>query len=162
VLELRQQKSKPILEKFKAWIDDLLPGTPPSSALGKALGYAQRQWPKLVRHVDHPEIPVDNNYSEQQIKHFATGRKAWLFSYDASSAQASANLFSLVMTCRVNDVEPYAYLSYLFEHLPAVSTVEQVEALLPWNLKAMLDEHKKEQNRQLSAASPDNSPTLNP
>jgi transposase len=154
VLELRQQKSKPILEKFKAWIDDLLPGTPPSSALGKALGYAHRQWPKLIRHVDHPEIPVDNNYSEQQIKHFATGRKAWLFSYDASSAQASANLFSLVMTCRVNDIEPYTYLNYLFEHLPAASTVEQIEALLPWNLKSMLDEQKKAQNRPLSAASP--------
>jgi len=162
VLALRQQKSKPLLEKFKAWIDDLLPGTPPNSALGKALGYAQRQWPKLVRHLDHPEIPVDNNYSEQQIKHFATGRKSWLFSYDASSAQASANLFSLVMTCRVNDVEPYAYLNYLFEHLPAASTVEQIEALLPWNLKAMLDEQIKEHNRQLSAASPGDSPTLNP
>ena len=154
VLALRQQKSKPILEKFKAWIDDLLPGTPPNSALGKALGYAHRQWPKLVRHLDHPEIPVDNNYSEQQIKHFATGRKAWLFSYDASSAQASANLFSLVMTCRVNDIEPYAYLNYLFEHLPAASTVEQIETLLPWNLKSMLDEQKKAQNRPLSAASP--------
>jgi transposase len=51
--------------------------------------------------------------------------------------------FSLVTTCRVNDVEPYAYLDYLFEHLPAASTVEQVEALRPWNLKAMLDEHNK-------------------
>ena len=158
VLELRQQKSKPILEKFKAWIDELLPGTPPNSALGKALGYAHRQWPKLVRHLDHPEIPVDNNYSEQQIKHFATGRKAWLFSYDASSAQASANLFSLVMTCRINEVEPYAYLNYLFEHLPTASTVEQVEALLPWNLKAMLDEKNKDQHRQQPAASP----ALNP
>ena len=143
VLKLRQEKSKPILEKFKAWIDQLLPATPPNSALGKALGYATRQWPKLVRHLDHPEMPVDNNYSEQQIKHFATGRKAWLFSYDASSAQASANLFSLVMTCRINDVEPYAYLNYLFEHLPSATTVEQIEALLPWNVKAMLDEQKK-------------------
>jgi transposase len=146
VLQLRQQKSKPILEKFKTWVDELLPGTPPNSALGKALGYATRQWPKLVRHLDHPEIAVDNNYIEQQIKHYATGRKAWLFSYDAGSAQASANLFSLVMTCRVNQVEPYAYLNYLFEHLPAVSTVEHVEALLPWNLKPMLDEQKKEQS----------------
>ena len=85
----------------------------------------------------------DSNYSEQQIKHFATGRKAWLFSYDASSAQASANLFSLVMTCRINDIEPYAYLNYLFEHLPAATTVEQIEALLPWNVKATLDEQKK-------------------
>lgn len=152
VLRLRQEKSKPILEKFKAWIDQILPATPPNSALGKALGYATRQWPKLVRHLDHPEIPVDNNYSEQQIKHFATGRKAWLFSYDAGSAQASANLFSLVTTCRVNDIEPYAYLNYLFEHLPAARTVEHVEALLPWSLKAMLDEQKKDQQRPQSAA----------
>jgi hypothetical protein len=94
-----------------------------------------------------------NNYSEQQIKHFATGRKAWLFSYDASSAQASANLFSLVTTCRVNDVEPYAYLNYLFEHLPAATTVEQIEALLPWNLKAILDaQHKKSQQPSHASA----------
>ncbi len=145
VRSLRQQKSKPILEKFKAWIDDLLPATPPHSALGKALGYATRQWPKLVRHLDHPEIPVDNNYSEQQIKHYATGRKAWLFSYDAVGAQASANLYSLVMSCRANDIEPYAYLNCLFDKLPAASTVEQIEALLPWNLKSMLDQQKKSQ-----------------
>ena len=151
VLKLRQEKSKPILEKFKTWIDQLVPATPPNSALGKALGYATRQWPKLIRHLDHPEIPVDNNYTEQQIKHFATGRKAWLFSYDASSAQASANLFSLVMTCRINDIEPYAYLNHLFEHLPAATTVEQIEALLPWNVKAMLDEQKK---KSLEAAQP--------
>jgi transposase len=143
VLALRQEKSKPVLEKFKAWVEELLPGTPPNSALGKALGYTHRQWPKLVRHLDHPEIPVDNNYVERQIKSYATGRKAWLFAYDAPGAQASANLYSLVMTCRANDVEPYAYLNYLFEHLPAASSVEQIEALLPWNLKAMLDEQKK-------------------
>jgi transposase len=152
VRALRQEKSKPILEKFKAWVDELLPGTPPNSALGKALGYTSRQWPKLVRHLDHPEIPVDNNYVERQIKSYATGRKAWLFAYDAVGAQASANLYSLVMTCRANEVEPYAYLNYLFEHLPAASTVEQVEALLPWNVKAVLDEQKKSQERSQPAA----------
>jgi transposase len=152
VRALRQEKSKPILEKFKAWVDELLPGTPPNSALGKALGYTSRQWPKLVRHLDHPEIPIDNNYIERQIKSYATGRRAWLFAYDAAGAQASANLYSLVMTCRANEIEPYAYLNYLFEHLPTASTVAQVEALLPWNLKAVLDEQKKKQNQQQSAA----------
>jgi transposase len=143
VRALRQEKSKPILEKFKAWVDELLPGTPPNSALGKALGYTSRQWPKLVRHLEHGEIPVDNNYIERQIKSYATGRRAWLFAYDAAGAQASANLYSLVMSCRANEIEPYAYLNYLFEHLPAASTVAQVEALLPWNVKSLLDEQKK-------------------
>jgi transposase len=152
VRALRQEKSKPILEKFKAWVDDLLPGTPPNSALGKALGYTARQWPKLVRHLDHAEMPVDNNYVERQIKSYATGRRAWLFAYDAAGAQASANLYSLVMTCRANEIEPYAYLNYLFEHLPAAITVEQIEALLPWNLKALLDEQKKSPKRQHPSA----------
>ena len=124
---LREQKSKPVLEQFKAWVDESLPGTPPSSALGKALSYTTRQWPKLIRHLQHAEIPVDNNYIERQIKHYATGRKSWLFAYDAVGAQASANLFSLVTTVRANDVEPYAYLHYLFEYLPAANTVEQIE-----------------------------------
>jgi transposase len=154
VRALRQEKSKPILEKFKAWVDELLPGTPPNSALGKALGYTSRQWPKLVRHLDHAEMPVDNNYVERQIKSYATGRKAWLFAYDAAGAQASANLYSLVMTCRANEIEPYAYLNHLFEHLPVASIVEQVEALLPWNLKAVLGEQKKisQERSQPSAA----------
>ena len=157
VLALRQEKSKPILEKLKAWVDELLPGTPPNSALGKALGYTSRQWPKLVRHLEHPEIPVDNNYIERQIKSYATGRRAWLFAYDAAGAQASANLYSLVMTCRANDVEPYAYLNYLFEHLPAASTVEQIEALLPWNVKAVLDEQKKKSLEEQQKKTPESS-----
>ena len=153
VLALRQNKSKPILEKFKAWVDELLPGPPPNSALGKALGYTTRQWPKLIRYLDHPDMPIDNNYIERQIKHYATGRKAWLFAYDAVGAQASANLYSLVMTARANGVEPYAYLNYLFEYLPAADTVEAVEALLPWNVTpAMLAEHQKKQDQLLQSA----------
>jgi hypothetical protein len=145
VVALRQQKSKPILERFKAWVDQLLPETPPNSALGKALAYTTRQWPKLIRHLEHGDIAVDNNYIEQQIKHYATGRRSWLFCYDAVGAQASSNLYSLVMTCRANAVEPYAYLNYLFEHLPAATSVEQFEALMPWNLKAVLAEQSSTQ-----------------
>jgi transposase len=138
VLALRQNRSKPVLETFKAWVEDLLPGTPPKSALGQALAYTHNQWEKLTRHLEHPDVPAHNNYVEQQIKQFAVGRKAWLFNHDKVGAQASANLFSLVTTARVNDVEPFAYLSYLFEHLPAANTVEELEALLPWNAKAAL------------------------
>jgi hypothetical protein len=63
-----------------------------------------------------------------------------------------ANAARTVMTCRANEVEPYAYLIYLFEHLPAASTVEQVETLLPWNVKTMLEEQKKSQQRQQPSA----------
>lgn len=84
MLDLREQKSKPVLEQFKAWVYELLPGTPPNSALGKALAYTTRQWAKLTRYLQHAEIPVDYNYIERQIKHYATGsccgtslRRSW-------------------------------------------------------------------------------------
>jgi len=57
--------------------------------------------------------------------------------YDKVGAQASANLFSLVMTARANGIEPFAYLSELFDRLPTATTVEAVEALLPWNLRPL-------------------------
>ena len=100
---------------------------------------------------------LSSNYIERQIKSYATGRRAWLFAYDAAGAQASANLYSLVMTCRANDVEPYAYLNYLFEQLPAASTVEQIEALLPWNVKAVLDEQKKKSLEEQQKKTPESS-----
>lgn len=140
VLQLRQSKAKPVLEQFKSWVEELLPGTPPKSALGQALSYTRNQWDKLSRYLEHPEVPAHNNYAEQQIKQFAVGRKAWLFNHDKLGAQASANLFSLVMTARVNDVEPFAYLTHLFERLPMATTVEELEALLPWNAKSALAE----------------------
>jgi transposase len=145
VRAVRQSKSKPVMDKFKEWVDKLLPGTPPNSALGKALAYTARQWPKLALHLEHGDVPAHNNFAERQMKQYALGRKAWLFVHDKVGAQASANLFTLVMTCRANEVEPFAYLNYLFEHLPMATTLEALEALLPWNVKPLLEEQKKRQ-----------------
>jgi transposase IS66-like protein/transposase IS66 family protein len=86
-----------------------------------------------------------NNFVERQIKQYALGRKLWLFCYDKVGAQASANLFSLVMTARANGLEPFEYLSEVFEQLPLATTVEAIEALLPWNLKPILDARRKSQ-----------------
>jgi transposase len=130
-----------ITPKFKAWVDELLPGTPPNSALGKALGYTHRQWEKLSRYADHPDVPCHNNSVGQIIKHYATGRKCWFFC--KVGAQASANRFSLAMTCRANDVDRFEYFSYIFEHLPMATTMEALEALLPWNLKPVLEAQRK-------------------
>lgn len=151
VLALRQEHSKPLMERFKVWVEELLVATPPKSALGQALSYTVNQWPKLIKFVDHPEIPLDNNHTEQQVKQFVIGRKAWLFAHDRIGAGASANLYTLVMTARANELEPFTYLSYLFERLPAATRVEEIEALLPWNVKPLL--------QQQQTTSPSSSPS---
>jgi transposase len=140
VLQMRQEQSKPLLQQFKDWVDKLMPGIPPKSALGKALAYTTSQWNKLERFVDHPEVPIHTNAVEQHNKHFAVTRKNWYFVYDKVGATASANLLSLVLTCRVNGIQPFDYLQYLFERLPAATRLEHVEALLPWNVKPILAE----------------------
>jgi transposase len=148
VLKLRQEKSAPLMTAFKQWVDELLPGVPPKSALGKALAYTTSQWTKLCMFLSHPEMPVDNNYCEQQIRNFVIGRNAWVFCDSKVGATASANLYSLVMSARANGLEPYAYLRHLFEHLPRATTVEDLEALLPWSAKAVLQPRMLQQPQE--------------
>ena len=134
-LEARQRKSAPIMLEFKAWIDDLAPKLPPKTLLAKAVHYALGQWRKLSVFLTEPIVPLDNNRCENAIRPFVVGRRNWLFSDTTAGAIASARLYSLVETARANHVEPHAYLTHLFTHLPAATTVDQFEALLPWNVK---------------------------
>jgi hypothetical protein len=68
--------------------------------------------------------------------------------YDKVGAQASANLPSLVLTCRVNGIQSFDYLQYLFEVLPAAKSISDVEALLPWNLKPILEEQERKKRQE--------------
>ena len=67
------------------------------------------------------------------------GRRAWLFSDTPAGANASAAIYSLVETAKANGLDPYAWLRRVLRDLPAAKTVEDVEALLPWNLKSAQD-----------------------
>jgi transposase len=151
VLQIRQEKGVPIAEAFKKWLDDVGPGVTPTSALGKAIAYSLSQWPKLVRYLEHPEIGPDNNRVEQAIRPFAVGRNSWMFCDTQGGARASANLYSLVLSARANGIEPLEYLTHIYTQIPAATTVEQFEALLPWNVKETL--------KQSTAAQPSITPT---
>lgn len=138
ILATRAEHSRPMVEKLKARLDALSPEVVPKSLLGKAVHYALGQWPKLVRFLDHAVIPLDNNRAENAIRPFVMGRKAWLFAATPNGAVASARLYSLVETAKANGLEPHAYLTHLFNELPKAKTVEEIEALLPWNVKAVI------------------------
>ena len=131
----RQEKAIPLLESLHAWATDLALQTLPSGKLGKALAYLLKQWPKLIRYTADGKVAIDTNLAENAIRPFALGRRNWMFADTVSGAKASAHLYSLVQTARANELEPYAYLRRLFTELPAAQTVEQIEALLPWNIK---------------------------
>lgn len=131
---LRQAQSRPILERIEALLLRHLHGVLPGSLLGKALHYVSAQWPKLSRYVENGAWPIDNNSVENAIRPFVVGRRNWLFADTVAGANASANLYSLIETCKAHRIDPYAYLVSLFRKLPPARTADDFEALLPWRL----------------------------
>jgi transposase len=134
---LRDKKASPIWDELRQWLDSVHGQVSPQSLTGKALNYTQAQWPRLIRTLDDGRIEVDNNHCENAIRPFVLGRKAWLFADTPAGATASARLYSLIETAKANGLEPYAYLSQVFEELPAAVVAEDEDAitrLLPWNI----------------------------
>ena len=132
----RQEQSLPVLAKLKSWLEKTQPQVASQSALGKALSYLASNWSRLERYVEAGFLPIDNNRAERAIKPFVIGRKAWLFSDTPKGAAASAQIYSLVETAKVNGQEPYTWLRQVLERLPQAESVEDFEALLPWNWRA--------------------------
>src|SRR5487761_1924223 len=133
----RQKFSMPILAELREWLDQTRPSVVPASALGRALSYMHDYWGKLIRYVERGDLPIDNNRVENAIRPFVIGRKAWLFSDTPAGAHASAVIYSLLQTAKANGHEPYVWLRHVMRNLPAAKTLEEFEALLPWNLHAM-------------------------
>jgi len=134
IYRMRQEESKPVLDDFKKWLKKKKLQTPPKGLLGKAVNYTLNQWHRLVGYIEDGNLSIDNNMAENSIRPFVLGRKNWLFSGTPEGAQASALLYSLIETAKANKLEPYAYLRYIFEKLPVAVTLEDYEALLPWNI----------------------------
>ena len=133
--QLRQDESAAVLEKIKALKDTSLQNCTPTSTFGKALGYLHKQWPKLVGYIENGMYPIDNNAAENAIRPFVIGRKNWLFANSVNGAKASAKLYGLIETAKAHDLNPDKYLTQIYRELPNANSVEQIEALLPWNIK---------------------------
>lgn len=130
---IRSEEAVPQLASLHEWAARMQLETMPSGKLGEALGYLITQWPKLERYVEDPRLAIDTNLAENAIRPFALGRRNWLFADTVKGAKASAALYSIVSTARANGLEPYAYLRQLFAELPKAKTVEDFEAMLPFN-----------------------------
>ena len=134
LLQSRQLHSVPVLQEIQALLLANVHAVLPGSLLGKALHYLSSQWVKLARFATSGHYPIDNNGCENSIRPFVIGRRNWLFADTVAGANASANLYSLLETCKVNGVDGYQYLRALLVALPRARTVDDYEALLPWRL----------------------------
>ncbi len=127
---LRQEKSKPTLDRMEAWLKEQIIVVPPKSAIGVAIAYTLNLWPRLTRYIDDGRFHIDNNLIENSIRPVALGRKNYLFAGSHEAAQQAAVIYSILATCKLHQVEPFAYLTKILSIIPDFPA-NQLHTLLP-------------------------------
>lgn len=131
---LRRKRSKPILKQIRRWLKAQQPRAAPKSTLGQAIGYALNHWRALTTFLGDGRLELDNNRSERAIKPIVIGRKNFLFMGGPNGGKAAAIMFSLMESCRQNDVDPYYYLEDVLQRLPTHPN-KRIQELLPHHWK---------------------------
>jgi hypothetical protein len=128
----RLDQAKPIWEKFKIWLTEqaLDPKLLPKSAIAQAVNYALKRAPYIERYLDDGKLEIDNNLVENQIRPVALGRKNYLFAGSEKAAQNAAIIYSLLASCKQNQIDPFTWLRDVLQTLPDYP-VNQVADLLP-------------------------------
>jgi len=127
----REQHLRPLFEELKQWINEQLQfDIEPKSPFGKALSYANQQWPKLIRILDHDNTELDNNLIENKIRPLALGRKNYLFAGSHDAAKRIAMMYSFFGSCKAHDVNPYEWLKDTLERIPDMK-LSELNKLLP-------------------------------
>jgi len=129
--QLRQAEAVPILKGLHQYLIDKKSASPPNNLLGKAISYMLNQWQTIYRYTDSGLTCIDNNPVERKIRPFAIGRKNWMFHGSERHAKAAANLYSLIESAKMFDLNIFEYLKHIFEQLPQAKTPRQQEQLLP-------------------------------
>jgi len=132
--KIRQAQSAPMLADFKTWLEGTLRTLLPRSPTAGAIGYALNQWAALNRYLESGILDIDNNACERAMRPVALGRKNFLFVGSDRGGRAAAVAYSLIETCKLHGVEPYAYLADVLRRLPA-HPINRVAELLPFRWK---------------------------
>ena len=129
---IRQAKSRPIVEKLREWLIHQRAELTNGTRTAKAIDYSLKRWEALARYLDDGEVPIDNNWIENQVRPWALGRKNWLFAGSLRSGQRAANVMSLIQSAKINGLDPQAYLRDVLERLPSTK-YSDIDSLLPHN-----------------------------
>lgn len=126
------------MQSLYDWIQTQMKTLSRHSDTAKAFAYLLKQWEALNVYCSNGWVEIDNNIAENALRGVAVGRKNWLFAGSDSGGEHAAVLYSLIGTCRLNNVEPEKWLRYVIEHIqdwPA----NRVRDLLPWKVSLYID-----------------------
>jgi transposase len=135
--QVRQARSKPLLIELHTWLIATHTSLSMKSPLAQAIQYSLARWAALTRYVEDGSIEIDNNAAERAIRALVLGRRNYLFAGSDAGGETAACLYSLIGTCRLNGIDPHAYLRHVLERTPA-HPINRIEDLLPWRVAPQL------------------------
>ena len=135
-LRVRQEQSAPLLSALESWLREERAPLSRSSAVVKPIDYLLSRWEGFARFIEDGRICLSNNAAERALRGFALGRKSWLFAGSERGADRAAAMTTLIMTAKLNDVDPLAWLADVLARIAAIPQ-NRLPELLPWEWKAL-------------------------
>ena len=135
IKEVREKESFPILKEFETWLLKQISNVPPKSPIGVAILYTYGMYRKLIRYTLDGRYRMDNNLAENGVRPLALGRKNYLFCGNHEAAERTAVIYSLLGSCKVNDVNPQEWLTDVLTRIQDHNS-QKLDELLPhkWKL----------------------------
>jgi transposase len=129
---VRQELSAPLVVDLEQWLREQRPKLSRGNDLAKAMDYMLKRWPGFTRFLDDGRICLSNNAAERALRGIALGRKSWLFAGSDRGGQRAAAMYSLIVTAKLNNVDPQAWLADVLARI-ANHPAHSIDQLLPWN-----------------------------
>jgi transposase len=133
-LAARQQRSSPLVAELDVWMREQRARLSPGHDVAKAMNYMLKRWDSFTRFLDDGRICLSNNAAERALRGIALGRKSWMFAGSDRGGQRAAAMYSLIVSAKMNDVDPQAWLADVLARI-AEHPIGRVDELLPWNWK---------------------------
>jgi transposase len=134
-LAVRREKSRPLVADLEIWMRQQRALLSSNNDTAKAINYLLNRWAAFTRFLDDGRVCLSNNAAERALRGVAIGRRNWTFAGSDAGGHRAAAIYSLIETCKMNDVDPQAWLAEILARLPD-HPANKVADLLPWNWKA--------------------------
>ena len=133
---VRQKLSAPLLADLQSWMREQRAKLARGNDLAKAMDYLLKRWTAFTRFLDDGRICLSNNAAERALRGIALGRKSWLFAGSDRGGQRAAAMYSIIVTAKMNDVDPQAWLADVLARI-AGHPAHRLDELLPWNWRSL-------------------------
>ena len=139
---VRQASSAPLVAELETWMREQRVRLSRTNDVARAMDYMLKRWTAFTRFLDDGRVCLSNNAAERALRGIALGRKSWLFAGSDRGGQRAAAMYSLIVTAKLNDVDPEVWLADVLGRI-ATHPASRIDELLPWNWQASRVLHNK-------------------